>query len=70
VFLQRSWSAVKNSQAEDRLHRIGQESAVTIIDLVSQDTIEDRVREVLTQKGEMLEEIARDAETVRLWLQK
>lgn len=69
VFLQRSWSAVQNAQAEDRIHRIGQEAAsVNIIDVVTPGTIEDRVRGVLATKAGMLEEIARDADTLRGWL--
>jgi len=71
VFLQRSFNAVQNAQAEDRIHRIGQEAAsVNIIDVVTVDTIEDRVREVLLTKAEMLEEIARDKNTIKEWLAK
>jgi SNF2 family DNA or RNA helicase len=71
IFLQRSWSAVQNSQAEDRIHRIGQDAAsVNIIDVVTEGTIEDRVREVLAEKAGMLEEVARDAATLKEWLAK
>lgn len=71
IFLQRSWSAVKNLQAEDRIHRIGQEAEnIEIVDVIAADTIEQRVHEARTTKGEMLEEIARDAETLRRWLEK
>lgn len=41
IFLDRSWRAIKNQQAEDRLHRGGQVSAVTILDIVAYDTLED-----------------------------
>lgn len=69
VFLQRSWNAVLNSQAEDRIHRIGQEAqSVNIIDIVTADTIEDRVRDVLANKAAMLEEIVRDQATLLEWL--
>jgi ATP-dependent helicase STH1/SNF2 len=71
VFLQRSWSSVQNAQAEDRIHRIGQTaSSVNIIDVVTENTIEDRVREVLAEKAGMLEEIARDGQTMKEWLAK
>lgn len=71
IFLQRSWSAVKNAQAEDRIHRMGQEAeAVTIIDVIAHDTAEARVHEARQQKADMLEEIARDGETLRKWLAK
>jgi SNF2 family DNA or RNA helicase len=62
VFLQRSWSMVDNRQAEDRVHRIGSEihDTVNIVDIVATGTVEERQREVLTSKDEMLEEIVRD----------
>lgn len=69
IFLQRPWSMVMNKQAEDRLHRIGQEAEnVLYIDLVAKDTIEDRVFEALTTKGEKLEELVRDADTLKGWI--
>lgn len=40
VFLDRAWSPSKNRQAEDRLHRIGQENAVQVIDIVARDTVD------------------------------
>lgn len=65
VFLQRSFSAVKDSQAEDRLHRVGQERNVEIVDLVAENTVEERVFQVLDEKGERLEEVCRDQDTLR-----
>lgn len=64
VFLQRPWSSVDNSQAEDRVHRIGSEQhdRIEVIDIITPDTIESRVRDVLGEKGERLEEIVRDKE--------
>ncbi len=71
IFLQRSWNAVLNMQAEDRIHRIGQESgSVTIIDVVTEGTIESRVRDALAHKAGVLEEIVRDEDTLRGWLAK
>jgi len=40
VFLDRDWSPAKNSQAEDRLHRIGQANAVHVIDIMALDTVD------------------------------
>jgi ATP-dependent helicase STH1/SNF2 len=71
IFLQRSWSAVQNAQAEDRIHRIGQTAtSVNIIDVITEGTIEDRVRAVLAEKAGMLEEITRDGQTMKEWLAK
>ena len=67
IFLQRSWSMVDNSQAEDRVHRIGSEihDKITIVDVVSVGTVEERQRVVLGNKLERLEEVMRDRETLR-----
>lgn len=63
IFLQRPWSAVQNQQAEDRLHRIGQEGeSVLYIDLVSTGTIEEHVIDVLEKKRQQLQQVVRDAE--------
>jgi len=69
VFLQRPWSLVQSKQAEDRLHRIGQDAEnVLYIDLVTADTVEERVFEALMEKGEMLEDLVRDKENLQRWL--
>lgn len=65
-FLQRSWSMVDNTQAEDRVHRIGSEihDKITIIDIISTGTVEERQKLVLGTKGDRLEELVRDRETM------
>lgn len=67
VFLQRSWSMVENSQAEDRVHRIGSEihDKITIVDFLSVGTVEERKKVVLGTKLERLEEVMRDRDTLR-----
>lgn len=40
VFLDRWWSPSKNTQAEDRAHRIGQKNAVEIIDIMARNTVD------------------------------
>jgi SNF2 family DNA or RNA helicase len=66
VFLQRSWSLVQNLQAEDRIHRIGQDaSAVNIIDVVSDGSIEARVLEAFAGKEQSLQDVVRDKAALR-----
>lgn len=62
IFLQRPWSMVENVQTEDRVHRIGSErhEAITVIDIVTKDTIEERQVSRLYERTQMLEEINRD----------
>ena len=65
IFLQRPWSSIMNKQAEDRLHRIGQEGqSVTYIDLVSTDTIDEEMFQVLQRKEKRFQNIVRDEEVV------
>jgi SNF2 family DNA or RNA helicase len=62
IFLQRPWSWVDASQAEDRAHRIGSEvhEAIEIVDIVAADTVDSRVREVLTDKAQSLADLLQD----------
>jgi SNF2 family DNA or RNA helicase len=69
VMLQRSFSVIKTTQSEARLDRYGQlAEKVEIIDIVTEGTIEEHTFEVLRDKGDLLEEIVRDEETIRRWL--
>lgn len=62
VRLQRPWSLVDDKQVNDRVHRIGSEihDSVIIVDYVVENTVEERVEDVLEGKGESFEEIVRD----------
>lgn len=66
IYLQRSWSSLVNGQSEDRTHRMGQEAPqVTYLDLVTADTIEEKVLETIVIKGERLEDVVRDKERLK-----
>lgn len=66
VFLQRSWQMDQSLQAEDRLHRIGQEhGSVEIIDVIAKDTVDDRVRELLREKSGQLAQLVQDPRIAR-----
>lgn len=62
VFLQRFWSSIKNAQAADRVHRIGQDRGVDIITFASIGTVDEHREKVLRGKGVALEEILQDDE--------
>lgn len=53
VYYSCSWSHEQRAQSEDRLHRLGQEKPVTIVDLVCTDTIDETVRKALVSKQEL-----------------
>lgn len=67
IFLQRPWSYVDASQAEDRLHRIGSEihESIEIIDIITENTIDTRVRAVLREKAGNLAELVKDPRIAR-----
>ena len=64
IMLQRPWSLVDYKQALDRVHRIGSEihDSIIITDYVTEDSIEDRVIQVLESKAKNFEEVVRDKE--------
>jgi SNF2 family DNA or RNA helicase len=62
IMLQRPWSLVDYKQALDRVHRIGSEihDSIIITDYVTENTVEERVIEVLDTKADNFEQIVRD----------
>lgn len=66
VFLQRSWSLIQNLQAEARVHRIGAEAhgSVTMIDVVTPGTREQKLYQTYRAKNARLQEIVRDKATM------
>ena len=53
IFLDSPWNRANKEQAEDRAHRIGTKSNVNIITLVCKDTNDERIEELVYQKGAM-----------------
>lgn len=51
IFLDRSWNPGKNTQAEDRVYRVGQDKKVTITHLIAKNTVDEhRVMPTLVNK--------------------
>lgn len=57
IFLDRDWTPARNAQAEDRLHRIGQRSAVQVIDIVAKNTIDSYRHAKLEMKKRWIREM-------------
>lgn len=53
IFLDEPWSKGIKDQAIDRTHRIGQTKKVTSITLLCKDTIDERINQLVEQKGGM-----------------
>lgn len=66
VWLQRSYSLIKNVQGEGRMDRHGQlADTITMIDIITKDTIEDDKQAAIALKEGRFEEVVRDEEKLR-----
>lgn len=50
IFLDKSWTPALNTQAQDRLHRVGQTSTVWVYEILAQETVEEYVEDLLSRK--------------------
>jgi SNF2 family DNA or RNA helicase len=57
AFLELDWTPARHDQAEDRLHRIGQESAVSAWYLLAPNTIDETMAELLERKRSLIDAV-------------
>lgn len=57
VFYSNDWDWATREQAEDRVHRIGQEHDVRIVDIVARRTIDERILANLGRKTNLVEDL-------------
>lgn len=57
VHYDRWWNPAVEDQATDRVHRIGQESAVKVFRIHTQGTIEERIGELLVKKKDLFDTV-------------
>ncbi len=57
VLYDRWWNAARENQAIDRVHRIGQQRGVQVYKLITKNTIEEKIDQMITRKGRLLEEV-------------
>lgn len=55
IFYSHSWDLATRSQAEDRIHRIGQVHPVQIIDICAEETLDERILDCLRRKQNLVE---------------
>jgi SNF2 family DNA or RNA helicase len=58
--IDRWWNPAVERQAEDRTHRLGQHYPVTVIKYTCQDTIEERIEQILSEKQQLFDELIDD----------
>jgi len=66
IFYSNSYDLELRVQAEDRIHRIGQERSCTYVDLVSQGTVDEQILKNLLSKVKISNEVLGE---VRSWFQ-
>ena len=52
IFLDEPWNRGTKEQCEDRCHRIGTKSTVNIITFICKNTIDERINDIVQEKGE------------------
>jgi len=57
IHYDRWWNAARENQATDRVHRIGQTRGVQVFKLVTKGTFEERIDQMITAKGQLMEEV-------------
>lgn len=54
IFVDKEWTPALNSQAEDRIYRIGQSRGVVITSLVAEHPLDERIAELLAVKASII----------------
>ncbi len=66
IYFSNGYDLEKRLQSEDRAHRIGQKKNVTYIDLIAEDTVDEKIVEVLRKKINIASEVL--GEELRDWI--
>ena len=62
IFYSNDWDYGTRSQAEDRVHRIGQTENVHIVDICAADTLDERILKCLDKKENLVDSIREEIE--------
>jgi SNF2 family DNA or RNA helicase len=65
IFYENGFKYAERIQAEDRIHRIGQEERCLYVDLVAVKSIDERIQQALGKKANVVESFRRQVQTVR-----
>lgn len=53
IFVDEPWTMAVKNQNTDRCHRIGQKNPVTVYTLITKDTVDEKVHQILETKGDL-----------------
>jgi superfamily II DNA or RNA helicase len=62
IHYDRWWNAARENQATDRVHRLGQTRGVQVFKLLTLGTLEERIDQMITEKGQLMEEVVGTSE--------
>ena len=65
IFYSNDWSFATRSQAEDRVHRIGQEHGVDVFDICTINTLDVRILKCLDKKECLVDRFKKDIEKIK-----
>ncbi len=57
IHFDRWWNPARENQATDRVHRIGQNRGVQVFKMVTKDTIEEHIHQMIQKKMHLLEDV-------------
>ena len=63
IFMDHPWNRALYDQAVDRCHRVGQTNNITIYNLLCKDTIDERIWELVNNKGKMADVLVDGVDT-------
>jgi len=66
IYYSNSYDLEKRLQSEDRAHRIGQKQKVTYVDLIAEDTVDEKIVEALRNKINIASEVM--GEELKDWI--
>jgi len=65
IFYNNGFKYAERMQAEDRNHRIGQEKPVTYIDIICEDSIDERIDQAIYNKGSVVNSFKREIDKIK-----
>jgi SNF2 family DNA or RNA helicase len=66
IYYSNGYDLEKRLQSEDRAHRIGQAKSVTYVDLIAEDTVDEKITKALRKKINIASEVL--GEELKAWI--